>query len=664
MNKKNDQNENKKQRFKNALPNSPFDESKKTSPGYRWLWVILLWILVFYFISMFYQPGVRKIDYTRFKENLTEGNVKSIHVKGDTIRGEFNNAVTFGEGDNTFESNQFKTVLPSFEDPGLMETLEQKDVVVSTESAEGSWVTTLLITFLPWLLIIGFFVYSSRQFQQRMGSGKGIFGFGKSKARLYSRTSSEVTFEDVAGLQNAKMELREVIEFLRDPTRFSRLGGKLPKGILLAGPPGTGKTLLAKACAGEADVPFYSISGSEFIEMFVGVGASRVRDMFKKAKEESPVIIFIDEIDSIGRVRGTGLGGGHDEREQTLNQILSEMDGFSPQETVVVMAATNRADILDPALVRPGRFDRRVNLNLPDRKARKKIIEVHTRDVPTSEETDFDIIAGMTVGFSGADLENAVNEAAIIAGRKEKEIVEFDDFVEAVDKIRMGPAREDFLSEEEKKVSAYHESGHALLAKLLPGADPLVKVTIVPHGQALGVTEQVPEEDRHNVNRRYLLNRIAIMLGGRVSEKIMLQDISSGAANDLKQATEIARRMVCKWGMSDKIGPMTFPQGEKHPFLGKEIAEEKNYSDETARIIDQEIKKIITEMEEVAEKNLTAHKKELQALAEALIENETLEKEEVDEILKSFTQEGENQTEVKNEEEKEEEETEEEQQLA
>jgi cell division protease FtsH len=394
-----------------------------------------------------------------------------------------------------------------------------------------------------------------------------------------------------------------------------------------------GKTLMARAIAGEADVPFFSISGSEFIEMFVGVGASRVRDMFKNAKKEAPSIIFIDELDSIGRVRGTGLGGGHDEREQTLNQILSEMDGFSPHESVIVMAATNRPDVLDPALIRPGRFDRQITVELPQRHARKEILQVHTREVPLAQDVDLDEVAGMTAGFSGADLKNLVNEAALLGARKGKDRVDAEDFDEARDKIIMGIEREDVIKDEEKKVIAYHEGGHALVARLLPGSDPLEKVTIIPRGRSLGATEQIPEEDRHNFSRSYLLNRIAIMLGGRAAEKVVFDDITSGAGDDLKKATQLARRMVCQWGMSDKVGPVTFRQGETHPFLGREIAEPKDFSEETARLIDEEVRRIVQDMEKRAGDILVSNRDKLDALAEGLLRHETLSRDEIDDLL-------------------------------
>jgi cell division protease FtsH len=601
------------------------------------VWIGVFWLIMYYLFGQFGRVDRMAMSYTGFKKSVEEGNVAEITVKGSEITGKFKAPVK-GKTHSTFFGKQetpkyeyFQTILPSFQDPALMNLLEKKNVTIKAESKQHSGLWTLAVNVLPWVLIIGFFVYTGKKFQERAGGG--IFGFGKSKAKLYTKATSNVTFQDVAGLANAKKELQEVVDYLIEPSRFTSLGGQLPRGILLVGPPGVGKTLMARAIAGEADVPFYSISGSEFIEMFVGVGASRVRDMFTNAKKDAPSIIFIDELDSIGRVRGTGLGGGHDEREQTLNQILSEMDGFSAHESVIVIAATNRPDVLDPALIRPGRFDRQITVEVPQRRARKEILQVHTREVPLAEDVDLDEVAGMTAGFSGAELKNLVNEAALLATRKEKSNVDAKDFDEARDKIIMGIEREDVIKDEEKKVIAYHEGGHALVARLLPGSDPLEKVTIIPRGRSLGATEQIPEEDRHNFSRSYLLNRIAIMLGGRAAEKVMFDDITSGAGDDLKKATQLARRMVCQWGMSDKVGPVTFRQGETHPFLGREIAEQKDFSEETARLIDEEVRGIIQGMEEKARKILESNRDKLDALARGLLEHETLSREEIDDLL-------------------------------
>lgn len=605
------------------------------------LWIALAWLFFFYFYGQLGGPSRMNLSYTVFKQKVKQEKVAEITVKGRKITGTFKGPVKgkpqptqFGEKE-TPEYQTFKTTLPSFEDPGFMELLEKKDVTINAEEDERSWLWTLAVSILPWVLIIGFFVYSSKKFQERMGGGAGPFGFGKSKAKLYTKSTSNLSFQNVAGLSKAKKELQEVVDFLKEPAKYRNLGGELPKGILLVGPPGVGKTLMARAVAGEADVPFYSISGSEFIEMFVGVGASRVRDMFKNAKKDAPSIIFIDELDSIGRIRGTGVGGGHDEREQTLNQILAEMDGFAPNENVVVMSATNRPDVLDPALVRPGRFDRQITLELPQKKARRAILELHTREVPLADDVDLYEVASRTVGFSGADLKNLVNEAALLGARKEKDKVDSEDFDQARDKIIMGIEREDAIKDEEKRMIAYHEAGHALVAKRYPGADPLEKVSIIPRGRSLGATEQIPEEDRHSFSRTYLLGRIAVMLGGRAAEKIVFQDVTSGAADDLKKVTQLVRRMVCQWGMSDKVGPVTFRQGEPHPFLGREAAEPKDFSEETARIIDEEVRNIIQETEKVARELLESNRDELDALAKGLLENESLSKEEVDEILGS-----------------------------
>ena len=594
----------------------------------------LMWALMaFYLFSLWFRPDIPQIPYSRFKSNLAGGNVSRIHVRGEAITGDFKRPVDLQQAGarSPAETSRFRTVLPSFGDDELMPLLEKNDVTIVTESSERSWVVTLLVGLLPWLLIFGFIFYAQKKAQERLGGGQGgIFGFAKSKAKRYDREMSQTRFDDVAGLQNAKNELIEIVDYLKEPDRFTRLGGKIPKGIMLAGPPGTGKTLMARAVAGEAGVPFFSISGSEFIEMFVGVGASRVRDMFETAKKNAPAIIFIDEIDPIGRTRGTGLGGGHDEREQTLNQILSAMDGFAPHESVIVLAATNRPDVLDPALVRPGRFDRRVVIDMPDRRARQQILEVHTRNVPIDESVALDAIARQTIGLSGADLENLVNEAALIAGSQSKEQVTATDFERSLDKLRLGVERDDVLSEDEKAVIACHEAGHALIAKLLPGTDPLKKVTIVPHGQALGVTEQVPEEDRHNLSRTYLVNRMAVMMGGRAAEQLVYEDVTSGAGDDLKQATQMARRMVCSWGMSGALGPVAYTSGEPHPFLGKELAEGRDHSEDTARMIDEEIRNLLREAEQAAKKCLSENRGALDELTRRLVASETLSDDEID----------------------------------
>ena len=625
-----------------------FNPQQPGIAGWRfWAAIVASWLIVSLFFSFYNGPQTTHLSYNAFKKAIESGRITEITIKKETVRGMMQPAVT-AEGEKKKataakkEKVPFVTVLPPFNDQELLPMLEKKNVVIQVESGGQSWFISFLVNLLPWILIIGFFYYTSKKMRERMGGdGGGIFGFGRSKAKLYRRDESDVRLNDVAGLANAKKEVEEIIGFLKEPGKFQSLGGTMPKGILLAGPPGTGKTLLARAVAGEAQVPFFSISGSEFIEMFVGVGASRVRDMFEKAKKDAPAIIFIDEIDAIGRVRGTGLGGGHDEREQTLNQILAEMDGFSPRHSVVVLAATNRPDVLDPALIRPGRFDRQIVLERPHREARREILKIHTRNKPLAADVDLDVVARRTVGFSGADLENLANEAALLGARRDEKEITAKDFEDSVDKILMGVEREELANEKDRRVIAHHEAGHAMMARLLPGADPLKKVTIIPRGRALGSTEQLPEEDRLNVSKSYLVNRIGILLGGRVAEKIVFGDITSGASDDLKKATTLARKMVCQLGMSDKVGPVTFRQGEEHPFLGREITQNKDFSEATAQLIDEEVRKIIGEMEDKAYELLTAHEKELKRLAEELLEHETLTSEEIEELLGNVPSSGE-----------------------
>ncbi len=604
----------------------------------RLLMFFLFWgILSFGYMFLKIDNNIENIPYSVFKTRVEKGQIAKIEVKGQEVKGEYRVDAIEAEMRSDAAGQQsvayFKTVLPSFADPELVKLLEQQGVVVSASPDKMNWFATLVITLLPWALIIGYFVYMNKRIGEQMGGGAGPFGFAKSKAKRFNVEEVHITFDDVAGLENAKNELIEIVDYLKNPQKFLRIGAELPKGILLAGPPGTGKTLMARAMAGEAGVPFFSISGSEFIEMFVGVGASRVRDLFDTAKKSAPSLIFIDELDSIGRVRGTGVGGGHDEREQTLNQILSEIDGFSPHESVIVIAATNRPDVLDPALIRPGRFDRQVILDLPQRNARMEILKVHAKKRTMAQDIDFDMLAGETVGFSGADLKNLVNEAALLAVKKEKEQVEMDDFTESRDKILMGVKREERLSEAEKKMVAYHEAGHALTALLLPGTDPLRKVTIIPRGRSLGATEQVPEEDRHNLGRKYLLNRIIVMLGGRAAEEEVFGDITSGAGDDLKQATQIARRMVCQWGMSKKVGLVVFKKGEPHPFLGRELTEDRDYSETTATLIDEEVRSILEECRLKAQTLLQENREKLDQLAKELMAQETLSLDEIEKLL-------------------------------
>ncbi len=609
------------------------------------LWFVVIWLVFSYLFRSFDTPNRVEISYTKFKQQIKQGNVTEVTFKGNEIDGEFKSKyrVINKSKKDTTDYKYFASMKPEFSDPQLVQLLESQNVTINAKSQGTSWLPYIAFLILPWVLILGYFWYIRRRMQGQMKGpmgGGGLFGIGQSKAKRYRKSTHGTSFADVAGLENAKRDLQEIIDYLKEPEKFTNLGADIPKGVLLMGPPGTGKTLLARATAGEAGVAFYSISGSEFIEMFVGVGASRVRDLFQNAKRESPTIIFIDEIDSVGRTRGTGVGGGHDEREQTLNQILSEMDGFEPNESVVVMAATNRPDVLDPALIRPGRFDRQITLDLPQKKAREKILLIHTRAVPLAQNVDLENLAARTVGFSGAELKNLVNEAALLAGRKNKKQVEMNDFELARDKILLGAEREEKIDDKEKMVIAYHEAGHALVAKLIPETDPLQKVTIIPRGRSLGATEQVPAIDRHNFQREYLLNRLAVTLGGRAAEKIVFNEVTNGAASDLKQVTSMARRMVTQWGMSDKLGPVYFRHGEEHPFLGRELAEPKDFSEHTSQIIDDEIRRIIMEMQKKATDLLQKNRDKLDALAHALLEHETLENEDVDRLLSETIQVG------------------------
>ncbi len=629
---------------KQALPDKAGSAPNLGQPPPAWrsiVWILVLLIFSWYWFGVSQIPQRQELAYTEFKERVRQEEVARVVFKGQTVLGELRTAVSPQPTARTTPvSKLFITVRPPLDDPDLMPLLEKYHVEVRAEAEQTSLWAAALISVLPWLLIIGLFYYGSRKMQERMlgGGSGGVFGFGKSKARRFRKGSMETGFGDVAGLENAKRDLHEIIDFLKEPERFRKLGAKIPKGVLLMGPPGTGKTLLAKAVAGEAEVPFYSISGSEFIEMFVGVGASRVRDMFDSAKKEAPAIIFIDEIDSVGRMRGSGLGGGHDEREQTLNQILAEMDGFEPEQTVVVLAATNRPDVLDPALLRPGRFDRKITLELPRKKARQQILEVHARHIPLADDVDIEQVAARTVGFSGADLENLMNEAALLAGRENLKKVDARIIDIARDKIVLGAESETVLDEEVKKRVAYHESGHALLACLLPHTDPLAKVTIIPRGRALGVTEQMPEEERYTLPESYLRDRITIMLGGRIAEKIVFGERSSGAEDDLKQATILARRMISQWGMSEKLGPVAFRRGEEHIFLGREMAQQRDFSEHTAQVIDDEVLELIGELEQKAQEILSQHREQLDALAAALLEKEILESEQIQQLVDMSSQ--------------------------
>jgi cell division protease FtsH len=580
-------------------------------------------------------PQQYTINYSQFMEQLDAGNIKSVSIKKLLVDGELvkDVSIQLPVEKKPIQVKYFQTVLPAFQDETLLPELREKKVLITIESAEQGYLSQFLIGILPWVLIIGFWVMMMKRNQQLQGGPGGLFSFGASKAKLFDSKKPSVTFKDVAGMDNVKMELRETIEFLKDPSRFAKIGAKVPKGVLLIGPPGTGKTLLARATAGEAGVPFYSISASEFIEMFVGVGASRVRDMFKKAKDTHPSIIFIDEIDAVGRTRGTGLGGGHDEREQTLNQLLSEMDGFDPHQEVIVIAATNRPDVLDPALLRPGRFDRHIVIDRPGWKERKAILEIHARGKMLTDNVNFETLARGTPGMTGADLENLANEAALVALRRGKEKIDMHDFEEAEDIILMGSVREETINDKEKRITAYHEAGHTLVSWYLPGADPIYKVSIIPRGMAMGVTQLLPEEDRHYYPRTYLMDKLSIALAGRVAEKIVFNDVSSGAQNDLKEATSLAEKMVAQWGMSDRVGPINLGRGEEHPFLGRELSLPKRYSEEMAWVMDQEIQKLIIDAESKATEILTGKRLTLDALAEALIKEEMLERADVERII-------------------------------
>ena len=618
-------------------PREPLDWQQQALPWWRYVaWFIILLIFSWFWVSRG-DPSQQALSYSQFKTEIAEDRVAWVEFRGDQVAGEFNQAVSSATPGQMRSINRFITTLPPVQDPDLIALLERHKVEIRAVSGEANWLAKALIGVLPWVLIIGLFWWATSRMQKRLGGlggGEGLFDFGKSRAKRFRKSDSKLTFDDVAGLENAKADMREIVGYLKEPQRFRKLGAEIPRGILLMGPPGTGKTLLAKAIAGEANVPFFSISGSEFIEMFVGVGASRVRDMFASARKEAPSIIFIDEIDSVGRARGTGLGGGHDEREQTLNQILGEMDGFDPHEAVVVLAATNRPDVLDAALLRPGRFDRKITLDLPDKRARRAILGIHVANVPLTDDADLDRLAALTVGFSGADLENLVNEAALLAGRENREAVDMETLMSARDKIVLGGKRELIISDDEKTLVAYHEAGHALVASQLPTADPLDKVSIIPRGLALGTTEQIPDVEHYNLRQSYLRDRIGVMLGGRTAEKLIFGEVSSGAEDDLKQATRLARHMVTHWGMSDRVGPVAFRRGEEHIFLGREMTQQRDFSEHTAQIIDEEVSTLLKKIEEEIAALMKQHRAQLEALASALLEKETLESDEIQSIMK------------------------------
>ena len=586
------------------------------------LWLIIGLIMVGLFQAF---NGARALDrnivYSDFIRSVNQGQVSEVLVQGDSIRGRYLNGKVF------------QTFAPK--DPSLISTLRNKGVRISAEPAEqNSWYMNLLMSWFPMLVLIGVWIFFMRQ--MHVGGSKAL-SFGKSKARLVSEPDKKkVTFKDVAGVEEAKDELVEIVEFLRDPPKFTRLGARIPKGVLLVGPPGTGKTLLARSIAGEADVPFFQSSGSGFVEMFVGVGASRVRDLFDQGKTNAPCIVFIDEIDAVGRHRGAGLGGGHDEREQTLNQLLVEMDGFESNDGVILIAATNRPDVLDPALLRPGRFDRQIVVSLPDIKGRLKILQVHVKDIPLDDSVDLKLIARGTPRFSGADLANLLNESALIAAVRGKNSVEMADLTEAKDKVLMGKERRSLvLSEKEKENTAYHEAGHALVSLFTPGTDPVEKVTIIPRGFSLGSTWSFPEEDRYSENRTYLRNQLTILMGGRAAEILVFDEMTTGAKQDIQSSTEIARNMVCEWGMSDELGPLAYGKKNEQIFLGRELSQSRDYSDSIALTIDKEVKELVTTAYDRAMKLLEDNRAKLDLLAHALLEYETLDKDEISTLLET-----------------------------
>ena len=632
----------------------PQPARKRLFPSWFW-WIALLAVLSWYLYGFVTSQGASRVtlSYTQFLDQVSSANVTRVDITGQQVTGNLRtpitqppsngadstpgpqvspSATTKSSGKTSQQKfGEFQTTLPPFDDPALLPLLKSENVTVEVhETDTGSFISNLLINALPILFFGGLLFFMYRQGQ---GAQQQIFGFGRSKARLHTGERPTVTFDDVAGADESKAELTEIVDFLKEPMKYTSIGATLPRGVLLIGPPGTGKTLLARAVAGEAAVPFFSISGSEFVEMFVGVGASRVRDLFDQAKRNAPCIIFIDEIDAVGRQRGAGLGGGNDEREQTLNQILVEMDGFDTNTNVIVIAATNRPDILDPALLRPGRFDRQVTVGLPDRAGREAILRVHTRGKPLASDVDLNILARSTPGFSGADLANLANEAALNAARFDRKEITMADFEAALDKIVFGTQQAALLDEEERRSVAFHESGHTLVASYTPGAEPVHKVTIIPHGRALGATQQIPLDDRHNYSRDYLVGRLGVMLGGRAAEELVLNEQTTGAENDLKGASDLARRMVGTWGMSNELGPVYFGLGEEHPFLGRVMAQEHPYGDDTASAIDEAVRRLMDDAHDRALSILREHRPQLDAMADALLHSESLNGEQVQEIL-------------------------------
>ncbi|MCX2727750.1 ATP-dependent zinc metalloprotease FtsH [Thermomicrobium sp. 4228-Ro] len=612
------------------------------------LWIII-GLIVFYNVYALLRPDSSgpqpEVAYSSFVQAVERGFVSQATIAGQTVEGQFNQPLRIANGVVYFpdeplpeavagsavrEVTRFRTVIPENTQPEVAQLLQEHGVLFSARASGGASLPSLLLSVLPFVFLIGLLVLLGRNLSRGQ---QNVFSFGRSRARVYDVERPQVTFADVAGEEEAKAELAQVVDFLKNPAKYHRIGARLPRGVLLIGPPGTGKTLLARAVAGEAGVPFFSVSASEFVEMFVGVGASRVRDLFERAKAQAPSIIFIDELDAVGRQRFAGLGVGNDEREQTLNQLLVEMDGFEAHTDVVVIAATNRPDVLDPALLRPGRFDRQVVVGLPDKRGRAAILRIHTRGIPIAPDVDLDALAAATPGFSGADLANLVNEAALVAARRGKEVVDRSDFEEALDKILLGTTRSLLMSEEERRLVAYHEAGHAVVAYFTPGSDPLRKISIVPRGRALGVTVQAPEEDRFNYTRNQLLGRLAVLLGGRAAEQLVFNEVTTGAQNDLKEATQLARRMVGLWGMSEELGPVYLGLGEQHVFLGREIVQDHSIGTTTLDRADQAVRRLLDEAMERAERILREHRAELDRLAELLIAEETVGPEKIREVL-------------------------------
>ena len=625
----------------NMPEKDPDSDQQKGNQGFQWkqagktslIWVIIL-ISAIFVSGLFTGKGgdELELEYYEYEHFLNSELIATAEIIQTDFHGKLKRLSTVERGSQRLQVDAFWVILPRDVDEAMEKEWKARGVQYTFGKPSVDW-GGYLLSMAPWLLLIVFWIFIMRRMQGGMGGTKGLFSFGKSRARLWTTDKPGVTFDDVAGCEEAKTELTEIIQFLKHPKRYQKLGGRIPKGVLLLGPPGTGKTLMARAVAGEANVPFFSISGADFVEMFVGVGASRVRDLFEQGKKHAPAIVFIDEIDAVGRHRGAGLGGGHDEREQTLNALLVEMDGFEPNTNIIVLAATNRPDVLDTALVRPGRFDRQVVVDAPDLRGRHGILKVHTRKIPM-KDVNLETIAKGTPGLVGADLENIVNEAALLAARKEKSNVNMDDFEEAKDKVMMGVERKSMLlSDEEKELTAYHESGHALVAKLLPDADPIHKVTIIPRGRALGLTSQLPIDERHNYPKSYIETRLKVLMGGRVAEQIIFGELTTGGGNDIEVASEVARKMVCEWGMSKVMGPLTFGKKEQEIFLGREIAQHRDYSELTAQKIDEEVTKIVTEAEKVVMKLLKNNIDKLHSLAKVLLEYETINGADIDDIL-------------------------------